>query len=582
MAVVSPFQSSVKDLAPGAAEQLRQLRAQGCLWRQSDLARIRMHGADVAQWLHGQSTQSVTDMVCGEGRFACFLDPRGKLLYSVELLCAEDHFDVLVARDQAQGLVERFAAYLFTEDVQVNLISDSIESLWIQGPCAEEVCKETDCYPGLSLVDRAWVFHDQVLWRRASMCGEAGLAAVGEPDAIERLHDDLLHQAQGRLLPMGDQAALIARLEAGLPSLGSELTNEEILPETPWMELAYKPGKGCFTGQEVVERLRMKGSPKVALVALIGPLDMPVPAVGSKVRVDGKNEGSFRASVPSAQIGGRLNYALLKRRHRQPGARFNVEIDDQDWPVRLMWLPPLEPRREAQTVAALYDEALLLFQRDIEERDPAVISVLRRAYQIDPSHEDVLELLGVALHRRGERTEAIELMIALLKRNPKSIMGWTNLSRFYAEEGRIEEAEEAQGQATMLSFQRDLAGRRAAADVKAKAEAESAERKRRMSMFKEVLEFDPDDLVALFGLGKAYVEEGELEAAMEPLLRAVEVKGDYAAAWLELGRCQERLDDLAGARASYESGIAAAARRGELMPMRAMERRLAALGSPAV
>jgi len=348
------------------------------------------------------------------------------------------------------------------------------------------------------------------------------------------------------------------------------------------MELAYKPGKGCFTGQEVVERLRMKGSPKVALVALIGPTDMPVPALGSNVFVDGKKEGVFRASVPSEELGGRLNYVLLKRRLRQPGALFDIELDGGSWPVKLSWLPPLEPRREAELVNVLYDQALTLFQRDVDERDPEVVRVLRRAYRIDPNHEDILELLGVALHRRGERTEAIELMNALLERNPKSIMGWTNLSRFYAEEGRIEEAEQAQGQATMLSFQRDLAGRRSSAEIKAKAEAEKLERKRRMGMFTEVLEFDPDDLVALFGLGKAHVEEGDFDAAVVPLQRAVEVKADYAAAWLELGRCQEKLGDLAAACTSYESGIAAAARRGELMPMRAMERRLTALRPPAV
>ena len=102
-----------------------------------------------------------------------------------------------------------------------------------------------------------------------------------------------------------------------------------------------------------------------------------------------------------------------------------------------------------------------------------------------------------------------------------------------------------------------------------------------MAMFREVLEFDPDDLVALFGLGKALVEEGQHAEALSPLRQAVEVKPDYAAAWLELGRCQERLDDHAAAISSYEAGIAAAGRRGELMPMRAMERRLSALRTPS-
>ena len=52
-----------------------------------------------------------------------------------------------------------------------------------------------------------------------------------------------------------------------------------------------------------------------------------------------------------------------------------------------------------------------------------VVELLRQAHAVDPDHEDVLEMLGVALHRRGEQFEAIELMEALLEHNPKSAAG---------------------------------------------------------------------------------------------------------------------------------------------------------------
>jgi tetratricopeptide (TPR) repeat protein len=236
-------------------------------------------------------------------------------------------------------------------------------------------------------------------------------------------------------------------------------------------------------------------------------------------------------------------------------------------------------RREADVATGIYDEALAFFTADSDDTDVRVIERLRRARQLDPWHEDSLELLGVALQRRGALPEATALMERLIEQNPESLMGWTNLSRFYAEAGKIDEAEVAQGRAIMLSFKRDLADRKAAAaETQRKVDA-GQERQGRMGMFREVLEFDPDDLVALFGLGQAHRAEEEPQLAVELLQHAVEVKADYAAAWLELGRCQEDLGDLKGARLSYEQGIAAAARRGELMPMRAMEQRLKALES---
>ena len=563
------------------ARQHAQLRSSGCLWREDGVARLRLEGADAASWLHGQCSQNIKEMAAGRGRAACFLDPLGRVLFAVEVLRSDEAIDLLVASSQAESLLQHLDRFVFTEDLQIRLLSAELQTLWVQGPLAEVVCRELAAYPAPPLEDRAWCEAQGLIWRRASVTGQAGVAICGEEEPLERLNDQLLALAKGRLLPMGDAAARIARLQAGVARLGEEVLTTDLLPETPWMEAAYQPGKGCFVGQEIVERLRMKGTPKVALVALRGPQEMPSVAPGTRLMVGGKRQGVFRASVCAEHLDHTLHYVMLKRAHREPGAAFEVTVDSVNYPVRVVFLPPEPAHREAALVRSLYGEALDRFQRDLDERDPVVVELLRQAHAVDPDHEDVLELLGVALHRRGERLEAIELMEALLEHNPKSVMGWTNLSRFYAEEGRIEDAEKAQGQATLLSFQRDLAGRRAAADVEAQAARQAEERRRRMAMFREVLEFDPDDLVALFGLGKALVEEGQHAEALSPLGKAVEVKPDYAAAWLELGRCQERLDDHAAAISSYEAGIAAAGRRGELMPMRAMERRLSALRTPS-
>jgi len=61
------------------------------------------------------------------------------------------------------------------------------------------------------------------------------------------------------------------------------------------------------------------------------------------------------------------------------------------------------------------------------------------------------------------------------------------------------------------------------------------------------------------------------------LERAVALQQDYSAAWLDLAKCHEFLGHAADARATYERGIQVASRKGDLMPMREMERRLKAL-----
>jgi folate-binding protein YgfZ len=571
---VSPSPFSLQSLSAGVAEQVRQTRQSGSLWREDGWALLRLRGTDAKTWLHGQCSQSVTDLKPGEGRQAALLDPRAALIAVFDILADEQGLLLLIADSELDFICERFQRYLFVEDVEVEVQARDQQALWLQGPEVAQLLVAFGEAPSLPMADRSWTLHEGLVWIRQTRSGEAGVMVVGDEEQIEELSDHLLARAGGKALPIGDEAAQVLRLEAGLPLFGTEVSTRQLLPETPWMESAFAPGKGCFTGQEVVERLRMKGSPKVALVALLGEPNMPAPTPGSKVMIAGKGQGVFSSSVPSPTLGGRLCYAYLKRLNRAPDARFTVQIDAHDWPVKLLWLPPVAHRPDSLLADEAYDKALGFFTEDAEDKDPRVVTWLRKARLHNPEHLDSLELLGLALQRRGELNEATELMKTLVEHQPDSIMGWTNLSRFYAEAGLIDPAEEAQGRATMLSFRADLAARKVAVSEAKLAEHEQNERRSRMEMFREVLEFDDEDLVALFGLGKAQIAEGEDALAVGLLERAVEVKPDYAAAWLELGQAQQRLGNIAGAQTSYLAGIAAAAKRGELMPMRAMERRL--------
>jgi len=89
-----------------------------------------------------------------------------------------------------------------------------------------------------------------------------------------------------------------------------------------------------------------------------------------------------------------------------------------------------------------------------------------------------------------------------------------------------------------------------------------------------LLEIDPDDSVATFGLGKAYVQLGQHADAIPHLRRATEVRKDYSAAYLELGKCHQAIGENEAAAEAFHAGIAVAARQGDLMPLREMERRL--------
>jgi len=121
---------------------------------------------------------------------------------------------------------------------------------------------------------------------------------------------------------------------------------------------------------------------------------------------------------------------------------------------------------------------------------------------------------------------------------------------------------------------------KAAVDALA-AEVEEEERLRQIGMFQQVLKIDPVDQVANFGLGTIYLEQGDYQAALPPLQTVVEHYPDYSAAWLVLGKTLEKLKQFEQAAEIYRKGIAAASKKGDLMPLRDMQNRLNQLSHSA-
>jgi tetratricopeptide (TPR) repeat protein len=231
------------------------------------------------------------------------------------------------------------------------------------------------------------------------------------------------------------------------------------------------------------------------------------------------------------------------------------------------------PTREEQA-QSLYHRALDLFQQDPDDTDASAIPLLEEALLLDPEFEDAYEVLGVILHRHGRLGEAVRIMEQLAERNPDCLMAHTNLSVFYLAQGDIERAEEEKAKAAVLQIQAASDERAAHEQAKAERERIEEEARQRVGMFKEVLEIDPDDPVATFGLGKAYIQLNQFADAVPHLRHATEVQKDYSAAYLELGKCHQALGDTAAASEAYREGIRVASRKGDLMPLREMERRL--------
>jgi folate-binding protein YgfZ len=142
-------------------------------------------------------------------------------------------------------------------------------------------------------------------------------AAAGAP----ALWQELLARA-AELRPAGATTEETLRVEAGLPAPGGEV-DERFNPLELGLDESISFSKGCYTGQEVMARLRTydKVQRRLRQIRLDGGA---LPAPGSAVRVGTQEIGIVTSAVHSPALGAPLALALIGKAHAAPGTQVIV------------------------------------------------------------------------------------------------------------------------------------------------------------------------------------------------------------------------------------------------------------------
>lgn len=558
-------------------------------WIRDTHTLVRFEGNDVGAWLQSQTSNDVLALRTGQGHANTLLDRKGRLQAHFSLHRWEDEYWLIIERQQAPRLLEQLDAHLFIEDVRMADAGDEVEQVILQGPrsvyflanlldtgeaTASELLpvEKYGCHP-IELLGH------QVLAFRLSETGEDGYLFATQAGEARPLLDKLLDAGNAMgIREISENAQHVLRIEAGIPRFGIDMDTSNRMPETTLEREAVSYEKGCYLGQEVIAKLRAYSSVKQALVGLV--LESGAfPAFGAALWNGDREIGVLKSTVFSPTLDREIALAYLDRDHRAPETVLSLRGQEsgQEFTARVAVLPFYSAQTREERARRLYDEALQHFERDAHDEDDSAIELLREAVLLSPAFEDAYEALGVILNRHHRVDEAIRYMRMLERLNPDSIMAHTNLSVFYVAKGMIQEAEEEKAKAAVLQLRHARRAREAEDIAAAERERIRHEAMNRIAMFKEVLEFDPDDPLATFGTGMAYIQLNDYENAIPHLQRATQVQKDYSAAYLNLGKCYEFLRRNDEARAAYRAGIECASRKGDLIPLREMERRMKAL-----
>jgi folate-binding protein YgfZ len=288
-------ESGVSTLRPDAADnvsrtsaEFRTLVTECGVYSLDNRSKILLTGDDRTRWLNGMVTNNVRDLAPAHGLYAFLLNPQGKIQGDFYAFNRGNDKDIAldIERSQAAKLLAIFDHYIVMDDVNVDDASNRITAIGVQGPKARQVLRtagiEVPELTPLQWTTLTWHSSEITLVRAEAWQGEAYELWLSPENSAALLR--ALTQAGAALV--GPSARRLYRMAAGIPLYGEDI-RERDLPQETGQERALHFAKGCYVGQEIVERIRSRGQ----VHRIFSGFDLTAPcAAGDKVVAEGSGK----------------------------------------------------------------------------------------------------------------------------------------------------------------------------------------------------------------------------------------------------------------------------------------------------
>jgi tRNA-modifying protein YgfZ len=252
-------------------------------------------GRDRVRYLHAITSNDIKALGEGQGTRALLLNPQGHILAELEVYALKDKLLVLSHASVREKTLATLKKYIIGSQVQIDDSTDQLGSLAVEGPHAASIIAEATGLALTGFTEFAIVELevDAVPCRliRRSHYGGKGAELVAPREHLGLLWNHLrtsLHAEHG--LPIGMKVLNALRLEAGIPWFPADF-NDSLIPHEAVLEITHVSfSKGCYTGQEIVERVRSRGHVNRKRVNLKFST-AEAPCTGTKLRAGGAEIG---------------------------------------------------------------------------------------------------------------------------------------------------------------------------------------------------------------------------------------------------------------------------------------------------
>jgi folate-binding protein YgfZ len=256
-------------------------------------ARIVLSGSDRVRWLNGMTTNNVRDLAAGHGLYAFVLNPQGHIQADLFAFQRGEHILVEIDGELREKVLAHFDHYIIADDVEVSDVSAKIAAIGLRGPQSLEVLNragivQPELQP-LELADQVWNNIGITLLRGEDAASSWQIWTGAEN--FDKLWEALVTAGAK---PAGSEALELLRIAKGIPRYGVDI-RERDLPQETRQDRALHFAKGCYIGQEIVERIRSRGAVHRVFSGFF--VEGPPPAPGAKIQADGKDVGEITSAA---------------------------------------------------------------------------------------------------------------------------------------------------------------------------------------------------------------------------------------------------------------------------------------------
>jgi len=289
------FGCALPDYFGDAAAEYRNARESVALIDKNYRAYLSFMGPDRVRYLNAILTNNIKDLVTGKGIVSLLLNPQGHILAEIETYAFADRLLCVSYAMIRERLIEWLDKYIIMDDVTQTDETARYGSLALEGPKAAALIQEI-CGPDVTKYEelsshRGAVGSIPCLIVKRSPGKIPGAEFVVEREKLAELWQILSDAARWHDGgPMGYTALSALRLAQGVPWFGYDFGEKQIPHEAGLQDSHISYTKGCYTGQEIVERVRSRGQVNRQRVELVFSGDA-VPQAGTPLTMGGNEVG---------------------------------------------------------------------------------------------------------------------------------------------------------------------------------------------------------------------------------------------------------------------------------------------------